>query len=153
MIYPPDGINFDFHKDKILWMLNNNPQCQWNDFLGDPFNIPRASLSKYINRLINEESIVKMPVKGKRFNQYKITPKGQLAYLEMLEYADTVDEIEAWKERLAKLRKENHPPGTLYKDPDQDLAYLRKLAHWLAAENMDDPLLNLETLEQLSTIK
>ena len=35
----------------ILWMLNNNEECNWSDFLEKPLEISLATLSKYMNLL------------------------------------------------------------------------------------------------------
>ncbi|MHA2430277.1 MAG: hypothetical protein ACXACC_04490 [Promethearchaeota archaeon] len=58
MNYPPEeiinpsGIEKKDFEYIILWMLNNNEECNWSDFLGKPLEISLATLSKYMNILI-----------------------------------------------------------------------------------------------------
>ena len=103
MKYPPDNLEFKSHKDKILWMLNNNPYCQWKDFLEKPLNIPRASLSKYLNRLKRRNYIEHIRIPEEKYNIYKITSLGQIEYSEMLEDYDLDPQV-LLKEKIKKFK-------------------------------------------------
>ena len=75
--YPPEGIitpskNIEY---TILWMLNNNEQCGWADFLSDPIKIGQSSLSKYLSLLLANGFVQK---EGR--GVYKITPEGRQHY-------------------------------------------------------------------------
>jgi len=62
----------------ILWMLNNNPECQWAAFKEEPLNISQSTLSIYLNRLQNNGFIDKA-----RRGYYKITSKGREKFIEL----------------------------------------------------------------------
>lgn len=81
MRYPPDSLKFDNHTEKILWMLNNNEYCLWRDFIEPPLEIPRASLSKYINRLREKDYISKRIIPEQNKPVYQITSSGQEEYI------------------------------------------------------------------------
>ena len=59
-------------------MLNNNEECNWSDFLVKPLEFSLATLSKYMNQLMNNEFVEK---KGKGL--YKITPEGRKRYFDL----------------------------------------------------------------------
>jgi Mn-dependent DtxR family transcriptional regulator len=80
----------------ILWMLDNNEECNWSTFLEKPLEISLATLSKYINQLKRKGFISKVS-KG----VYKITPKGKKRVFD-LKYKDSY-------------RKElKYPPNLIY---------------------------------------
>ena len=67
----------------ILWMLDNNEDCNWSTFLEKPLEISLATLSKYINVLKRKGFISKVS-KG----VYKITLKGKKRFFD-LKYKDS----------------------------------------------------------------
>ncbi|MFX0010169.1 MAG: hypothetical protein ACFE9R_07640, partial [Candidatus Hermodarchaeota archaeon] len=83
VIYPPSSIldlssiNRDF-EFIILWMLKNNEQCEWSHFLVDPVNISAATLSKYMNILLEKKFVEKVK-KG----VYKLTSEGEIRFIEL----------------------------------------------------------------------
>ena len=86
----------------ILWMLYNNSYCEWNDFLRAPISIPRSSLSKAMNSLI-QDGLVKREVK----NLYTITSNGKIKYSNMLKSYDLDRQtiLEEESRRIEKLTK------------------------------------------------
>jgi predicted transcriptional regulator len=62
----------------ILWMLNNNENCNWSLFLEKPLEISLATLSKYMNLLMRDDYVDKVS-KG----LYKITLKGKKRYFDL----------------------------------------------------------------------
>ncbi|MFX1321007.1 MAG: hypothetical protein ACFFAQ_05105 [Promethearchaeota archaeon] len=59
----------------ILWMLNNNEECEWSDFLPKPLEIPTSTLSRHLNTLRSEGYITRIS-KGR----YKITNEGKIRF-------------------------------------------------------------------------
>jgi DNA-binding PadR family transcriptional regulator len=81
----------------ILWMLYNNKECEWSDFLQSPLKIPTSSLSRHLNLLKNEGYLTKIS-KG----HYKITSGGKKQFHD-LSKADI------------RKRKLSYPPETILK--------------------------------------
>lgn len=76
MNYPPEDLGLNTADVKILWMLSNNPHCRWSHFINEPLKIPSATLSKYINRMIENDYIERqLGEEGKKI--YKIMSKGE----------------------------------------------------------------------------
>ena len=79
--YPPKGI-FNVLKNDYehltLWMLANNEECKWSDFINAPLNFSTSTISKYTNRLQDRGHIIKIS-RG----IYKITPKGRTRFNEI----------------------------------------------------------------------
>ncbi|MFW9865127.1 MAG: hypothetical protein ACFFEN_03440 [Candidatus Thorarchaeota archaeon] len=98
--YPPDVIlrqrNYDHW---ILWMVYNNNYCVWSDFLEDPLSINQSSLSKNLNRLIENGFV------AKDNKEYKITRIGKTEYSQMLtDYdLDRQSILEEESKRIAEL--------------------------------------------------
>ena len=67
----------------ILWMLDNNEDCNWSTFLEKPLEISLATLSKYIN-LLKRKGFISKVSKG----VYKITSKGKKRVFD-LKYKDS----------------------------------------------------------------
>jgi len=67
----------------ILWMLDNNENCNWSTFLENPLEISLATLSKYIN-LLKRKGFISKVSKG----IYKITSKGKKRVFD-LKYKDS----------------------------------------------------------------
>ncbi len=81
--YPPDIIKRKRNYDHwILWMLYNNNYCKWANFLNDPLNINQSSLSKNLNKLIEDGLVIK---ENKR---YRITQLGESEYSNILRMYD-----------------------------------------------------------------
>jgi predicted transcriptional regulator len=101
--YPPQEIITSLGIEKkdfeyiILWMLNNNEECNWSDFLDEPLAFSLATLSKYMNLSITNGFVEK---KGKGL--YKITSEGRKRYFD-LRFKDSFD------------RKLRYPPEIILK--------------------------------------
>ena len=77
--YPPEIIKRRRVYDHwILWMLYNNNFCRWSDFLESPLSINQSSLSKNLNRLQDNNLIIK------ENKEYRITQSGKIEYSKML---------------------------------------------------------------------
>ena len=106
--YPPEGIitpmkiNKDFEYI-ILWMLYNNDSCTWSDFKSKPVNISPATLSKYLNILINNGCIEK-EMKG----EYNITSQGRRQYTELQMKESLETELNYPPEVITKTREYDH---------------------------------------------
>jgi Mn-dependent DtxR family transcriptional regulator len=81
----------------ILWMLNNNEECNWSIFLEKPLEISLATLSKYMNLLMRDGFVNKIS-KG----LYKITLEGKKKYFDL-----------RYKDSIGKDLK--YPPDLIYK--------------------------------------
>lgn len=87
--YPPKELISPSRVEKkdfeyiILWMLDNNEDCNWSTFLEKPLEISLATLSKYIN-LLKRKGFVSRVSKG----VYKITLKGKQRFFD-LKYKDS----------------------------------------------------------------
>ncbi|MFX0020150.1 MAG: hypothetical protein ACFFAK_15440 [Promethearchaeota archaeon] len=62
----------------ILWMLNNNEECNWSNFLEEPLEISLATLSKYMNILITNGYAEK-----KSKGVYTVTSEGRKRYFDL----------------------------------------------------------------------
>ena len=105
--YPPDdSFNLPFgnkYEYIILWMVNNNPSCEWSDFT---LKIRESTLSGHLKRLLSKGFIEK----PKR-NQYQITDEGKNRFNDLNYY------------RKSGRRKLNYPPEVLLKKRNYD--------HWI----------------------
>jgi len=110
--YPPDELVQDSGMEKrnyehiILWMLKNNEECEWSDFVKEPLEIPTSTLSRYLNSLKSEGLIVSLN-KG----HYKITAEGERRFHEL-------------SKSTTKTRKINYPPKIILKKG-------RNYDHWI----------------------
>jgi tetratricopeptide (TPR) repeat protein len=103
--------NFDYI---ILWMLNNNEYCEWSDFIDDPIDIKKSTLSDKLRSLITRgflEKENKEIIPGKTRKVYQITPKGRERY----------NEISLSKEE--RIKKLNYPP--------KKILIKRNYDHWI----------------------
>ncbi|MFX1378730.1 MAG: hypothetical protein ACFFA4_06515 [Promethearchaeota archaeon] len=109
--YPPEEIyktptfgkkNFEHI---ILWMLNNNEECQWSDFTDKPLELRLSTLSKYLS-MLKGRGYVDNYSRG----HYKITPEGQNRFNEI-------------SGALKKKRKLNYPPDVIKRRRNYD--------HWI----------------------
>ncbi len=99
--YPPEEIHNPPVLEKknfehiILWMLNNNEECEWSNFTEEPLGLRLSTLSKYLSLL-----------KGKHFAEnisrghYKITSEGKKRFLELSSSSE-------------KKRKLSYPPAVI----------------------------------------
>ncbi|MFX1414643.1 MAG: winged helix-turn-helix domain-containing protein [Promethearchaeota archaeon] len=62
----------------ILWMLNNNEECNWSVFLDEPLEISLATLSKYMKLLISNGYVEK-----KSKGVYLATAEGKKRYIDL----------------------------------------------------------------------
>ncbi|MFX1489874.1 MAG: hypothetical protein ACFFBI_12040, partial [Promethearchaeota archaeon] len=82
--YPPEEIYIPPPLEKknfehiILWMLANNEECEWADFIQKPLEIRLSTLSKYLSLLKSRDCVVNIS-RG----HYKITSEGRKRYLEL----------------------------------------------------------------------
>jgi len=106
--YPPKEILEVERKNYehiILWMLSNNEECEWSDFLDDPVNISQSTFSNYRNKLINKGYIT-----NEERGKYQITPEGEERFRQLS------------KSRKIK-RKLSYPPKTILRK--------RNYYHWI----------------------
>ncbi|MFX0036596.1 MAG: hypothetical protein ACFE9I_13270 [Candidatus Hermodarchaeota archaeon] len=101
--YPPDeivqgsGLEKRNYEHIILWMLKNNEEGEWSDFIKKPLEIPTSTLSRYLNSL-KSEGLINSFDKG----HYKITSDGELRFHELSKIA-------------TETRKVNYPPNIILK--------------------------------------
>ncbi|MFX0077590.1 MAG: transcriptional regulator, partial [Candidatus Hermodarchaeota archaeon] len=89
----------------ILWMLYNNDEVKWADFLQEPLNIPMSTLSRHLRDLQKEGYVLKS-AKGK----YEITSEGRRRF----------HNLSTTKEKKRKL---SYPPDIILKR--------RNYSHWI----------------------
>ncbi|MFX0026939.1 MAG: hypothetical protein ACFE8M_11065 [Candidatus Hermodarchaeota archaeon] len=77
-IINPSGIEKRDFEYIILWMLNNNDECNWSDFLEKPLEISLATLSKYMNILMTNGYVEK-----KSKGVYAATAEGRKRYFDL----------------------------------------------------------------------
>ncbi|MFW9902264.1 MAG: hypothetical protein ACFFDY_13440 [Candidatus Thorarchaeota archaeon] len=110
--YPPKEILNPPAMDKrnyeliILWMLKNNDESEWSDFVKEPIEIPTSTLSRYLNTLKAQGLIV-----SSKKGHYKITDDGIRQFNELSEIA-------------GETRKVNFPPNIILKKG-------RNYDHWI----------------------
>ena len=110
--YPPEEVINPPSLEKknyehiILWMLFNNVDCEWSDFLHKPLEIPTSTLSRYLNALKTEGHLTKLS-KG----LYKITAEGKKRFYDISRTSD-------------KQRKLSYPPEIILKNG-------REYEHWI----------------------
>ncbi len=81
--YPPEVIKRKRkYDDWILWMVYNNSNLKWSDFLAEPLSINQSSLSNNMNLLIDIGFVIK------ESKEYRITRSGKLEYSRMLQNYD-----------------------------------------------------------------
>ncbi|MFX1570116.1 MAG: tetratricopeptide repeat protein [Promethearchaeota archaeon] len=56
--FPPDDLEL-LPEEKIIWMVNVNPYCQWRDFMNERLEMNRSTLSKTLARLIRNDLLEK----------------------------------------------------------------------------------------------
>ncbi|MFX1310585.1 MAG: hypothetical protein ACFE8C_12865, partial [Promethearchaeota archaeon] len=118
--YPPDVImrkrNYDHW---ILWMLFNNNFCKWADFLNEPLKINQSSLSKNINKLI-EDGFVR-----KEERKYRITRLGESEYSNILRLYDLDRQsiLEEEGRRIKEITKSTIDFFKKYKIKDDDIKF------------------------------
>jgi len=105
--YPPEeAFNLPFgnkYEYIILWILNNNPSCEWSDFTA---KIRESTLSGHLKRLLSRGCVEK-PER----NQYKITTEGRNRFNELTYY------------KKSGKRNLNYPPESLLRKRNYD--------HWI----------------------
>ncbi|MFX0074563.1 MAG: CDC27 family protein, partial [Candidatus Hermodarchaeota archaeon] len=69
----------------ILWMLNNNEYCEWRDFIEEPVDIKKSTLSDKLRSLIAKGFAEKDNIESFKgtSNIYRITSKGRERYNEL----------------------------------------------------------------------
>ena len=69
----------------ILWMLNNNEYCEWRDFIEEPVDIKKSTLSDKLRSLIAKGFVEKDNIETNNgiSNIYRITSKGRERYNEL----------------------------------------------------------------------
>ena len=77
-VYDPSLLSKRNFELIILWMLNNNEECQWSDFTEDPIKISQSTLSIYLDRLKS-----KAYVDNYSRGYYRITSKGRNRFNEL----------------------------------------------------------------------
>ncbi|MFW9877740.1 MAG: tetratricopeptide repeat protein [Candidatus Thorarchaeota archaeon] len=77
-IYAPPPLEKKNFEHIILWMLANNEECEWADFIQKPLEIRLSTLSKYLSLLKSRNCVVNIS-RG----HYKITSEGRKRYLEL----------------------------------------------------------------------
>ena len=82
-------------KHIILWLLKNNENVEWADFLEEPISIPQSTLSNYLNDLQIEGFIEKV-----KRGVYQITSSGG-------------DEYNELSQAKLKKRRLNYPPKVI----------------------------------------
>jgi tetratricopeptide (TPR) repeat protein len=118
--HPPEIIlrkrNYDHW---ILWMLFNNNFCKWADFLNEPLRINQSSLSKNMNKLI-EDGFVR-----KEEKEYRITRLGDSEYSNMLRLYDLDRQsiLEEEGKRIKEITKITIDFFKKYKIKDDDIKF------------------------------
>jgi tetratricopeptide (TPR) repeat protein/DNA-binding HxlR family transcriptional regulator len=69
----------------ILWMLNNNEYCEWRDFIEEPVDIKKSTLSDKLRSLIAKGFVEKDNIETNKgsSNVYRITSKGKERFNEL----------------------------------------------------------------------
>ncbi|MFX1493670.1 MAG: hypothetical protein ACFFBZ_05260 [Promethearchaeota archaeon] len=128
---PPEIINPPRFEKKnyehiILWMLYNNEQCEWSDFLKQPLEIPTSTLHRYLDTLKRKEYVDNFS-RG----QYKITSEGKKRY----------HELSSAKEKKRRL---SYPPKLIRSKRNYDhiilwMLYNNNYCKW--SDFLEEPLL------------
>ena len=120
--YPPGKIlkkrNYDHW---ILWMSYNNDSCSWSTFTaeGSKVRINQSSLSKNINKLLDNDFIIKVN------KEYQITPEGREEYSKMLrEYdLDRQSILEEETNRIDEITEKTSEFFDKYEIDDEELKF------------------------------
>ncbi|MFX1451618.1 MAG: hypothetical protein ACFFCM_12285 [Promethearchaeota archaeon] len=112
--FPPNNLKFFDSKDKILWMLFNNPYCQWRVFLNEPLNINQSTLSNKLNHLRDKNLIKKSFVPELKHAIYKITLEGKKKYFDIFKNYN-LDSLTLWFQELKSLGKLNEIINNFFK--------------------------------------
>ncbi|MHA1914496.1 MAG: hypothetical protein ACW986_16640 [Promethearchaeota archaeon] len=104
-IYKAPGFQKKNFEHIILWMLNNNEECEWSNFTKEPLKFSTSTLSKYFSILTNDGYVDKVS-RG----HYRITPEGRKQFHELSQVKE-------------KKRKINYPPEAITRRRNYD--------HWI----------------------
>ncbi len=107
------------HSHIILWMLNNNNFCKWNDFLEAGIN--QSTLSKNLNNMMAKEQVKKETIS----HQYFITENGKIEYKKMLNIfnLDKQSILEESKNRIEEITKKVNNFFQKYKISEKNIKY------------------------------
>ncbi|MFW9781558.1 MAG: tetratricopeptide repeat protein [Candidatus Heimdallarchaeota archaeon] len=104
-IYNPPVLEKKNFEHIILWMLFNNDECEWANFIQEPLELKLSTLSKYLN-LLKGKGYVENLSRG----HYKITSEGRKRYLQLSSSEE-------------KERKVSYPPKVIRRRRNYD--------HWI----------------------
>ncbi|MFX1361271.1 MAG: hypothetical protein ACFE8T_13110 [Promethearchaeota archaeon] len=110
----------------ILWMLYNNEDCEWSDFLTEPLEIPTSTLHRHLDTLKRKEYVDNFS-RG----HYKITSEGKKRYHELSSAKD-------------KKRRLSYPPKLIKNRRNYDhiilwMLYNNNYCKW--SDFLEEPLL------------
>ena len=109
---------------------------------GMPFNIQIRLDNHKVLLLDNYPSV---------YAEHLTKVTGFFAARKLMKYVDSPEEVEVWRARFLELYKADAPSGTLYMDPGLDRKFLLRLAKRLEKESIEDPLLNTQIIERISS--
>ena len=110
-IINPSGIEKKDFEYIILWMLNNNEECNWSAFLEKPLEISLATLSKYMNIHKDPEKQLRIGTGCSEID--RLLPKSS----EIMDWpgANWCDDIgRKWSKRMGFFKwNKNNPQGNI----------------------------------------
>jgi len=113
--FPPDNIELNT-EEKIIWMVNNNDFCQWRDFLDDRLEINQSTLSRILNRLIDNGIIEKTIMKEMRNRPIYIKTQDAIKKYRLMLKSKDLDPKTKQEERIKMIREISQYNKTFFEE-------------------------------------
>ncbi len=115
--FPPDNIELNT-EEKIIWMVNNNNFCQWRDFIDDRLEINQSTLSRILNRLIDNGIIEKTIMKEMRNSPIYIKTQDAIKKYRLMLKSKNLDLKTKQEERIKMIREISQYNRTFFEEYD-----------------------------------
>lgn len=115
--FPPDNIELNT-EEKIIWMVNNNKFCQWRDFIDNRLEINQSTLSRILNRLIDNGIIEKTIMKEMRNRPIYIKTQDAIKKYRLMLKSKNLDLKTKQEERIKMIREISQYNKTFFEEYD-----------------------------------
>lgn len=115
--FPPDNIEFNT-EEKIIWMVNNNTFCQWRDFIDYRLEINQSTLSRILNRLIDNGIIEKTIMKEMRNRPIYVKTREAIKRYRLMLKTKNLDPRTKQEERIKMIREISQNNRTFFEEHD-----------------------------------
>ncbi|MHA1931002.1 MAG: hypothetical protein ACW96X_00590 [Promethearchaeota archaeon] len=102
-VYNPPLLGKKNFEHIILWLLNNNEECEWSNFTEEPLELRLSTLSKYLS-LLKGKHYVENISRG----HYKITSEGRKRFLDLSSSSESKRKLSYPPTVIRRRRTYNH---------------------------------------------